>query len=206
MNATMNLGYRQHDLLSEVEEGRPLRIALDATSWVEHISHWYSDDGKLMSDLLETPGWEQRNRWMYNKTVIEPRLTAGYTMADVPVPQVRVIGSLLSNQFGVPYDSVWMNLYRDQNDSTSWHADRPCLRSECIVPVLSLGSARRFLIRHKVGGRSIPFIVKDGDLIVMGGRCQKDWVHCVPKEKIQSEARVSINFASTLQALPNRRD
>jgi alkylated DNA repair dioxygenase AlkB len=197
----MNLGFRQQDLLGEVEEGHPLRIALDATSWIEHIPRWYSDDGELMSHLLETADWEQRDRWMYNKTVIEPRLTAGYTMADVPVPKIRLIGSLLSKQFSVPYDSVWMNLYRDQHDSTSWHADRPCLRDECIVPVLSLGNTRRFLIRPKAGGRSIAFTVKNGDLIVMGGRCQRDWVHCVPKEKIQSETRVSINFASTFQAL-----
>ncbi len=101
----------------------------------------------------------------------------------------------------MPYDSVWMNLYRDENDSTAWHADKPCRSEECIVPVLSLGETRRFLMRQRLGGRSTTFIVKSGDLIVMGGRCQRDWVHSVPKETSSARARISINFASTSQAI-----
>lgn len=199
----MSIGYRQQSLLGEVEEDRPLHVALDDTSWIKHIPHWYLDSGELMSELLRAADWKQRNRWMYDKMVAEPRLTVGYKMEDVPIPEIRAIASSLSERFSVPYDSVWMNFYHNEDDSTSWHADRPCLRDECIVPILSLGAPRRFLIRRKTGGRSLSLVVKHGDLIVMGGHCQKNWAHCVPKEKIHSEARVSINFASTLQARPN---
>jgi alkylated DNA repair dioxygenase AlkB len=178
------------------------RIALDETSWVEHITRWIDDDTLLMQTLLDEAPWEQRTRWMYMKNVLEPRLTAEFhVLREAPVPRVRELGEALSVQYSVSYDSVWMNLYRDQNDSTAWHGDRPCLRDNCIVPVLSLGATRRFLIRPKHGGRTRTFIARSGDLIVMGGRCQKDWVHCVPKESAHAGARISINFASKLQAV-----
>jgi alkylated DNA repair dioxygenase AlkB len=195
----------QLDLLRELGRERSRSVALDETSWVEHVERWINDDESLMRTLLDEAPWEQRSRWMYTKNVIEPRLTAEYpVLCEAPVPRIREIGAALSARYGVPYDSVWMNLYRDHNDSTAWHADRPCYPDQCIVPVPSLGETRRFVIRPKDGGRSLTFIAKSGDLIVMGGRCQKDWVHCVPKESARAEARISINFASKIQAIAGR--
>jgi alkylated DNA repair dioxygenase AlkB len=101
----------------------------------------------------------------------------------------------------VPYDGLWLNLYRDHRDSTSWHADKlSCRRDVCVVPVLSLGASRQFLIRPRTGGRALAFTPSSGDLIVMGGRCQRDWVHSVPKQARSAGARISVNFQSTLQA------
>jgi len=182
-------------------QDRRRRVALDEGSWVEHIPRWLSDDQELFVTLAKVAAWEQRTRWMFDRDVIEPRLTAEYpVLAEAPVSRLREIGVLLSTEFGVPYDRAWLNLYRDHNDSTSWHADRPCVREECVVPVLSLGETRRFLIRPKAGGRSTTFVAESGDLIVMGGRCQRDWVHSVPKEKAAAGPRISVNFASATQA------
>lgn len=193
----------QLDLLGQAE-GHRERVALDGTSWVEHISGWLPNQRELLAALSKEAGWEQRERWMYDRMVIEPRLTAEYpVLSQAPVARLQEIGRLLSDQYGVPYDRAWLNLYRDQNDSTSWHADRPCRRSECIVPVLSLGETRRFLIRPRAGGRTRAFVVKGGDLVVMGGRCQKDWEHSVPKEKGFAGTRISVNFSSLLQATPD---
>jgi len=72
--------------------------------------------------------------------------------------------------------------------------------AECIVPVLTLGATRRFLIKPRDGGRSITFKPRSGDLIVMGGRCQEDWLHGVPKELGITERRISVNFQSSMQA------
>lgn len=181
------------------------RTDLDATSWVEHIPAWLARNEELFDSLSQVAGWEQRKRWMFTKQIEEPRLTAEYrVLAEAPVA-LRDIGQALSSHYGVAYDSAWLNLYRDHRDSTSWHADRPsCKRERCIVPVLSLGATRRFLIRPKEGGRSTVFIVERGDLIVMGGRCQKDWVHAVPKETRAAGTRISVNFGSSQQLIPER--
>lgn len=178
------------------------RVPLDATSWVEHHPRWLADHQQLFATLEASATWEQRSRWMFERYVVEPRLTAEYrVLAACELSRLRELGDRLSAQFGVPYDRAWLNLYRDHQDGTSWHADRNCLRDDCIVPVLSLGETRRFLLRPKQGGRSTTFIVESGDLIVMGGRCQRDWVHSVPKETVVARARISVNFASATQEL-----
>src|SRR5215471_3331620 len=176
---------------------RTRHLALDRTSWVEHIPNWLSGAEALFAELMQTAPWLQRDRWMYTRTVIEPRLTADYPEVDeVPQPALRDIAAALSEHFGVRYCSLWVNLYRDQHDSTAWHGDNiGRVQAESIVPVLTLGASRRFLIRPTEGGRTWTFRPASGDLIVMGGRAQRDWRHCVPKESGPSAPRVSINFA-----------
>jgi alkylated DNA repair dioxygenase AlkB len=184
----------------------PRRVALDEASWVEHVPRWLAlalaHSERLFEVLRDGAGWERRQRWMYTRRVDEPRLTAEYhLLAEAPFEELRAIGAALSERCGVPYDSVWLNLYRDHQDSTAWHADRPASNApHSLVPVLSLGATRRFAVRHRDGGRSTVFEVAAGDLVVMGGRCQRDWVHSVPKEQQPAGPRISINFASSVQA------
>lgn len=172
-------------------------IALDRTSWIEHIPNWLAEPESLFAELMEIAPWLQRDRWMYTRTVIEPRLTADFPDVDeVPLERLREIARALSEHFGVGYRSLWVNLYRDQHDSTAWHGDNiGRIQAESIVPVLTLGASRRFLIRPADGGRAWTFRPTSGDLIVMGGRAQRDWRHCVPKEAAPSGPRISINFA-----------
>jgi alkylated DNA repair dioxygenase AlkB len=119
----------------------------------------------------------------------------------VAEPVLLDAANALSEHYGILYDSLWLNLYRDGHDSTGWHRDRfSCRRPECIVPVLTLGATRRFLIKPRAGGNSIAFKPGSGDLIVMGGRSQEDWVHGVPKDPKVAERRVSLNFQSSEQA------
>src|SRR5262249_40928058 len=99
-------------------------IALDARSWIEHIPNWLGKPESLFAELIEIAPWLQRDRWMYTRTVIEPRLTADYPDADdVPIPAMSAMAVALSQHYGVRYRSLWVNLYRDQHDSTAWHGD-----------------------------------------------------------------------------------
>src|SRR5438067_8973106 len=172
-------------------------VALDGGSWIEHIPNWLGQPESLFADLMQTAAWLQRDRWMYTRTVIEPRLTADYPdIAEVPFDVLRRIADSLSEQYGVRYRSLWVNLYRDQHDSTAWHGDNiGRVQARSIVPVLTLGATRRFLIRPTRRGPTSTFRPASGDLIVMGGRAQRDWRHCVPKESTPSGPRISINFA-----------
>jgi len=179
-----------------------VRIDLDATSWVEHVPGWLAGDVELMDLLLEQADWEQRSRWMYTRVVQEPRLTAEYpVIADAPPPVLGYLAAALSAHYREDCTRLWMNWYRDNNDGTGWHADRPVNQlDQVIIPVLSLGAARRFLIRPDGGGPSQSLDVHGGDLVVMGGRCQKDYQHMVPKQKKVTGARVSLNFSPSMPA------
>lgn len=92
-----------------------------------------------------------------------------------------------------------MNLYRTHRDSTGWHGDLiGKVQDVSTVPVLSLGATRRFLIKPAAGGRSVSLTLASGDLVVMGGRAQRDWRHCVPKQTTPAGPRISVNFAPIL--------
>jgi alkylated DNA repair dioxygenase AlkB len=179
--------------------GAAQHVALDDTSWIEHVPGWLAASDELFTALLETAEWEQRTRWMYDKHVVEPRLTAEYPdLAEVPHPLLRTVARALAGHYGADYQRLWINLYRDHRDSTSWHGDNIGKRqAESIVPVLSLGATRRFLIKPAGGGRSVGFTLAGGDLIVMGGRAQRDWRHSIPKQATPAGPRISINFAPT---------
>lgn len=178
---------------------RGRRHALDAESWIDHFPSWLGESVELFAELAEIDLWEQRSRWMFTEVVMEPRLTAEYSSL-AESPRLERVAGRISEHYGIPFDSAWMNLYRNHEDGTGWHADRPVDRlPTATVPVLSLGSTRRFLVRPKAGGKSTVFHVENGDLIVMGGRCQQDWVHMVPKETRSAGARISVNFGSSVQ-------
>jgi alkylated DNA repair dioxygenase AlkB len=184
--------------------GGTQRIQLDAASWIEHIPGWLpaADAAELLTSLIASAAWEQRDRWMINRRVLEPRLTAEYhDLADAPDPPHPPAAKARTAPNQLPYDGLWINYYRDHRDSTGWHGDWPTSkRPECIVPVLSLGAPRRFLIKPRSGGRSVGFTPASGDLIVMGGRAQRDWLHSVPKQARPAGPRVSVNFSSGYQA------
>jgi len=177
------------------------RTRLDPRSWVEVVPSWLSGADSLFERLAAAVPWKEHYRRLFDRTFLEPRLTAEYgDVREAPEP-VAALAAVLSARYQVPYDSVWLNLYRDGRDSTGWHRDRfSCRQPECVVPVLSLGATRRFLLKPRRGGSSIGFSPRSGDLIVMGGRCQQEWVHGVPKTPGTPEARISVNFQSSAQS------
>jgi alkylated DNA repair dioxygenase AlkB len=202
----MLVDVQQPDLLAaftpalDVAFSTARRIELDAESWVEHVPGWLSGSDQLFDELRRTAAWEQRERWMFDRRLQEPRLTAEYpTINEAPQAMLRAVAEALSTHYATTYDKLWINLYRTNRDSTGWHGDVIGRRQErSIVPVLSLGSTRRFLIRPKGGGKSLCLQPAGGDLVVMGGRAQRDWQHCVPKQAIPTGARISVNFAPSL--------
>lgn len=182
------------------------RFALDDHSWIEIVPDWMSGASLLYEQMRSSVLWLEHDRRMFNKVIREPRMTAVYqTLAEVPEQRLLQAVSALSNHYGVVYDGLWMNLYRDGQDSTGWHRDhRSCKKLDCIVPVLTLGTTRRFLVKPIKGGSAMTFKPSSGDLVVMGGRSQQDWVHCVPKEPGVADARISVNFMSSAQGVRDR--
>ena len=102
----------------------------------------------------------------------------------------------LSERYDENFDSIGFNLYRDGDDSVAWHGDRH--RHNVVNPVIaivSVGAARPLRIRPRGGGTiARGWDLGLGDLFVMGGACQHEWEHCVPKVRHVSGPRLSITF------------
>ena len=160
------------------------RIVLDDRSWVDYCPGWLSGSDSVFELLVAKAGWQQRTVTMWDKQVLEPRLTAGWSTsaAEVPLVLAEMCG-LLSERYAIDFDSVWVNLYRDGQDSVAWHGDRNRLTMDRpMVATVSLGARRRFLLRPRGSSRIAHELMPGaGDLVVMGGECQQEWEHTVPK-------------------------
>ena len=174
-----------------------VRVELDETSWVDHAPGWVAGSDELFGQLVADTDWAQRSRWMYERRVDEPRLTAGWSRSSgqpLEPPVLERMREVLSVRYGVTLDSMGLNLYRDGRDSVAWHGDRIAREiAEPIVALVSLGDPRRFLARPRGGGRSRPFELGRGDLLVTGGTFQRRWEHSVPKVAAAG-ARLSVAF------------
>jgi alkylated DNA repair dioxygenase AlkB len=179
------------------------RIDLDQDSWVDHLEGWVRGSDVLFEDVLETRGWAQRSRRMYDQRVREPRLTAPWSARSgepLEPPLLEEVRAVLSDRYDREFDSVGFNLYRDGRDSVAWHADR--IPKEIEVPIVclvSLGEPRKFLLRPKGGGASRAFLLGRGDLFVTGGNTQRTWDHSVPKVK-QAGPRISLAYRHGMRA------
>ena len=137
---------------------------------------------------------------MYERVVAVPRLTAWYPDVDRADNDVlRACRDELVTHYDCaddPFVSAGLCLYRDGRDSVAWHGDRigRGRSSDTMVAVLSLGSPRAFLLRPDGGGDVLRLTVGHGDLLVMGGTCQRTWEHAVPKSRTASGPRVSVQF------------
>jgi len=176
------------------------RTALDETSWIEFASGWLQGADAVFDELLALlPLCQRTNIAMFDRLVDEPRLSAwwqGDRGTPEPIPILGRIRSLLSERYHEEFDSIGFNLYRDGNDSVAWHGDRHRHAvTDPVVAIVSVGTPRPLRLRPCGGGVSRSWKLGDGDLFVMGGACQHDWEHTVPKIR-HAEPRLSITFRS----------
>lgn len=176
-------------------------MVLDDCSWIDLSLRWLHGADELLLDLAQQLRWTAAQREMYGQMVDEPRLGAQLTCPTSNAPTaVNAMSTALSDRYGKPLNSVWVSYYRDGRDSVAWHSDRIGINpDDSLVAVVSLGGPRRFLLRPKGGGRSRAFTLASGDLLVMGGACQRSWEHSVPKTATASP-RMSVTFRHTRDA------
>ncbi len=178
--------------------GTAERLTLDPTSWVEIRRGFLRGADTLLEHLVASVTWRRGRRWMYERVVDEPRLSWG-SKAGEPVPHdiIDRFRRALTDDYGVPFGGPFLNYYRDGRDSVAWHGDTEMRHVEDTrVAILTLGAARPFLVRPRGGGRSCDLRPGSGDLLVMGGACQRDWEHAVPKTA-RAGPRISISVRWT---------
>jgi alkylated DNA repair dioxygenase AlkB len=191
------------DLAEEATLG-PLVVTrhhLSRGAWVDHLPGWVQGSDEVLDVLLGDIGWRADRRQMYEREVAVPRLLRWYG-GEEPLPHpllTEARGALNAHygpELGEPFVSAGMCLYRDGRDSVAWHGDRlgRGRSADTMVAIVSFGSPRPLLLRPVGGGEGLRFPLGHGDLVVMGGSCQRTWEHCIPKTAKPVGPRVSVQF------------
>ena len=177
------------------------RTTLARGAWVDVRPGWLAGSGDVFSRLLETVPWRAEKRHMYDRVVDVPRLLC-FCGEDEPLPDPflvaarRALNSHYGAELGEEFRTAGLCLYRDGRDSVAWHGDTigRGQTEDTMVAILSLGTPRALLLRPRGGGSSLRFELGHGDLLVMGGSCQRTWEHAIPKTSQVTGARISVQF------------
>ena len=177
------------------------RTPLTRGAWVDLRPGWLSGSGVVFGRLAEAVPWRAERRHMYDRVVDVPRLTCLYEEdAALPDPvltaALQALNAHYEPELGEPFRTAGLCLYRDGRDSVAWHGDTTgrSRREDTMVAIVSLGTPRAFLLRPRGGGKSLRYEIGHGDLLVMGGSCQRTWEHAVPKSARPTGPRISVQF------------
>lgn len=200
----------QGSLLDTVDEVglRPLGPGIERTrltrgAWIDVRRGWLTGADELFSRLCRDVPWHDERRQMYDREVAVPRLLHFYDEDEqLPDPVLVQARSALSTHYspelGEPFRTAGLCLYRHGRDSVAWHGDT-IGRGSCedtMVAIISVGSPRALMLRPRGDGpgQTIRHVLGHGDLIVMGGSCQRTWEHAVPKTAKPVGPRISIQL------------
>lgn len=185
------------------------RRQLDADSWVDFVPGFVNGAAEQLATLLTSVEWGQSEVLRYDRYVPERRLNA-YIRAD-STPLTRQIDLHLQATYRHPLDGAVGILYRDGEDFQGMHSDREMRwLDDTLIAIVVLGARRPFAFRPRgswqsagverlpAGGGAGDVVLDpgEGDLLVMGGRCQADWLHGVPPAP-GAAARISLTWRWT---------
>jgi alkylated DNA repair dioxygenase AlkB len=193
-----------------------VRIPLARGAWLDHDPAWLSEDDAdaALTALRGELEWEQREIVLFGRRILQPRLIAwagevGYRYSGQTLepraftPAARRLLERVRAEAGAPFNHVLVNRYRTGEDSMGLHADdEPELGPDPRVATVSLGAGRRFLVkpRRKEDGPRQDLELGHGALLVMGGTCQRHYVHGVPRQASVTGERISLTFRRLLRA------
>lgn len=178
------------------------RTHLGRGAWIDTLPGWLTGADDLFARLAAEVPWRAERRRMYDNVVTVPRLLAHYG-ADDPLPdpvlaQARAdLGAHYADELREPFATAGLCFYRDGRDSVAWHGDRTGRGGthDTMVAIVSLGEPRPLLLRPRGGGAAtVRHPLGHGDLIVMGGSCQRTWDHAIPKTRSDVGGRISVQF------------
>jgi len=178
------------------------RRSLGDGAWIDVRSGWLTDHDGLFEELEASIPWRAERRQMYDRVLDVPRLVSFHDLTCEPAPhpaiaKLRVrLNDIYAGELGEPFTSAGLCLYRDGSDSVAWHGDDigRSRTEDTMVAIVTLGATRVFAMRPRGGGRSLRLPQGHGDLLVMGGSCQRTWEHAVPKTARPTGPRISIQY------------
>jgi alkylated DNA repair dioxygenase AlkB len=178
------------------------RTVLAHGAWIDLRPGWIAGSDALFERLAESVPWRAERRHMYDRVVDVPRLLSFYAEGEpLPDPVLDEARQALDEHYaaelGEPFSTAGLCLYRDGRDSVAWHGDTIGRGSsqDTMVAIVSLGAPRSFMLRPRGGGgRALRHDLGHGDLLVMGGSCQRSWEHAIPKTTRPTGPRISVQF------------
>nr|WP_234898747.1 alpha-ketoglutarate-dependent dioxygenase AlkB [Mycolicibacter kumamotonensis] len=178
------------------------RRQLGDGAWLDVRSNWLTDGAELVGELQSAIPWRAERRRMYDRVLDVPRLVSFHDLAagEAPHPAIarlrRRLNDIYAGELGEPFTTVGLCLYRDGGDSVAWHGDTlgRGAKHDTMVAIISVGATRTFALRPRGGGVALRLPQRHGDLLVMGGSCQRTWEHSIPKTATPTGPRISIQF------------
>ena len=176
------------------------RRVLGQGAWLDVLRGWVPAADDVLETLVRDVPWRADRRQMYDRLVDVPRLLHTYMIGEpLPHPVLEEARDALSahyaDELGEPFRTAGCCYYRDGRDSVAWHGDTIGRGSshDTMVAIVSFGDPRRLCLRPRGGGDSLAVEMGHGDLVVMGGSCQRTWEHSVPKVA-HAGPRISVQF------------
>jgi alkylated DNA repair dioxygenase AlkB len=177
------------------------RTRLSRGAWIDTLPGWLTGADELFARLVREVPWRAERREMYDRVVDVPRLVCSYDVGEeLPHPALTEARDQLSRHYlpelGEPFVTAGCCYYRDGHDSVAWHGDTigRGRDHDTMVAIVSLGSPRKLLLRPRGGSVEQTHWLGHGDLLVMGGSCQRTWEHAVPKTSKPVGPRISVQF------------
>ena len=181
--------------------GRVRRTTLSHGAWIDVLPGWFAGADGVFADLVEAVPWRAERRQMYDAVVDVPRLVHTYGIGEaLPHPALVEARDALSAHYapelGEPFVTAGCCYYRDGRDSVAWHGDDlgRGRTHDTMVAIVSFGSPRKLQLRPVGGSVAVSHALGHGDLVVMGGSCQRTWEHAVPKTARPVGPRISVQF------------
>ncbi|MFH9294600.1 alpha-ketoglutarate-dependent dioxygenase AlkB [Streptomyces sp. NPDC017520] len=178
------------------------RTDLGHGAWIDVLPQWLRGADTLFESLVREVDWRAEQRVMYERVVAVPRLLAFFGRRDpLPHPALEAaragLGEHYAAELGEPFTTAGLCFYRDGQDGVAWHGDTIGRGSaeDTMVAILSLGAPRHLALRPRHPGPApLRRTLGHGDLIVMGGSCQRTWEHAIPKTARAVGPRISVQF------------
>ena len=176
------------------------RRQLGQGAWLDVLRSWVPAPDDVFETLVRDVPWRAERRQMYDRLVDVPRLVHTY-MLDEPLPHDLLteardaLSAHYADELGEAFRTAGCCYYRDGRDSVAWHGDTIGRGSthDTMVAIVSLGDPRKLHLRPRGGGDSLVVEMGHGDLVVMGGSCQRTFEHAVPKVA-SAGPRISVQF------------
>ena len=178
------------------------RRQLTRGAWIDHRPGWVCGSDELFLRLVQQVPWHAERRPMYERVVDVPRLLKFYDEGEpLPDPLLTLARERLNEHYaaelGERFVTAGCCFYRDGRDSVAWHGDTigRSRTEDTMVAIVSFGTPRPLLLRQKGGGgQTLRYPLGHGDLVVMGGSCQRTWEHAIPKTAKGVGPRISVQF------------